>query len=61
MYLSDSFLIPLIYLPSISNSSRAAMKMANMDAVFEFMFSCPRTKDKVCWIVIQVINLDIPE
>ena len=27
--------------------NRAAMKMANMDAVFDFMFSCPRDKDKV--------------
>ena len=26
--------------------NRAAMKMANMDAVFDFMFSCPRDKDK---------------
>lgn len=26
--------------------NRAAMKMANMDAVFDFMFSSPRTKDK---------------
>ncbi|XP_028408922.1 cap-specific mRNA (nucleoside-2'-O-)-methyltransferase 1-like [Dendronephthya gigantea] len=25
--------------------NRAAMKMANMDAVFDFMFSCPRDKD----------------
>jgi cap1 methyltransferase len=27
--------------------NRAAMKMANMDAVFDFMFSCPRDKDQV--------------
>ena len=30
------------------------MKMANMDAVFDFMFSSPRTKDKVCWIAVSV-------
>ena len=28
---------------------RAAMKMANMDAVFDFMFSCPRDKDQVSY------------
>ena len=32
------------------------MKMANMDAVFDFMFSSPRTKDKVCWIKCRYIG-----
>ena len=30
--------------------NRAAMKMANMDAVFDFMFSCPRDEDQVSWL-----------
>ena len=30
------------------------MKMANMDAVFDFMFSSPRTKDKVLYVGLSV-------